>query len=232
MNIKLQQGVFSCIADESLIFLDSNEMKYFQLDIKKTQLLLDYCKNTEDRENFDKKTIKLLNSLEENSLLRFVDDLDTVINRESFFSKKIAKPEDSIYSLTFFNRDKLNFKDFLIALSVNIYVRFKFKFFYNPMKINRGKTIFFNDFDQQKLIKIIGLYNSALVFTPWRGVNKCLLKSMALKYFLNLNGYNADLIIGVRANPFFAHAWLQIDNVVLNDNIDKVGDYQPIMRIR
>ncbi|MOA23514.1 hypothetical protein D3C78_1441400 [compost metagenome] len=55
---------------------------------------------------------------------------------------------------------------------------------------------------------------------------------MALKYFLNLNGFNTDLIIGVRANPFFAHAWLQIDNVVLNDDIDKVGDYQPIMRIR
>ncbi|MND52856.1 hypothetical protein D3C81_514100 [compost metagenome] len=231
MNIQLQHGVFSCIANESLIFLDSNKMKYFQLDGKKTQILINYCENTEDRENSDKKTFKLLNNLEENSLLKFVDNFDSSLCRKNFFSKVIPKPENSIYPLTFFNRDNLKFKDFLTVLGVNSYVRFKFKFYSNPLKVKDSNRKF-NNFDEQRLVKIIGLYNSALVFTPWRGINKCLLKSMALKYFLNLNGFNTDLIIGVRANPFFAHAWLQIDNVVLNDDIDKVGDYQPIMRIR
>ncbi|WP_151748834.1 lasso peptide biosynthesis B2 protein [Acinetobacter lactucae] len=231
MNIQLQQGVFSCIANESLIFLDSNKMKYFQLDNMKTQLLINYCENTEDRERSDKKIYKLLNNLEENSLLKCVDNFDSSIYRENFFSKVIPKPENSIYPLTFFNRDNLKFKDFLTVLGVNSYVRFKFKFYTNPLKVKDNNRKF-NNFDEQRLVKIIGLYHSALVFTPWRGINKCLLKSMALKYFLSLNGFNADLIIGVRANPFFAHAWLQIDNVVLNDDIDKVGDYQPIMRIR
>ncbi|MDV7559274.1 lasso peptide biosynthesis B2 protein [Acinetobacter baumannii] len=232
MNIQLQQGVFSCIANESLIFLDSNKMKYFQLDSKKTQLLFNYCENTEGRENSDNKTIKLLKKMEENSLLKFVDNFGSNVYRENFFSKVIPKPENSIYPLTFFNRDNLKVKDFLIVLAVNLYVRFKFKFESNPLKFKNIRNKKNNNFDEQKLIKIIGLYNSALVFTPWRGINKCLLKSMALKYFLNLNGFSADLIIGVRANPFFAHAWLQVDNVVLNDDIDKVGDYQPIMRIR
>ncbi|HEX6159531.1 MAG TPA: lasso peptide biosynthesis B2 protein [Thermoanaerobaculia bacterium] len=45
----------------------------------------------------------------------------------------------------------------------------------------------------------------------------CLQRSAVTTCLLRLLGYPAEMIIGVRKMPFYAHAWVEIDGRVVND---------------
>lgn len=58
---------------------------------------------------------------------------------------------------------------------------------------------------------------------------RCLLKSLALFDMMHWAGHRPTLIFGVRDHPFNAHAWVQRDDCVLNDTVDRAAMYQPIL---
>ena len=57
----------------------------------------------------------------------------------------------------------------------------------------------------------------------------CLFDSLALLEFLATYRIFPRLVFGVVADPFQAHCWLQDGNVVLNDDLEQVGKYKPIL---
>ena len=59
----------------------------------------------------------------------------------------------------------------------------------------------------------------------------CLFDSLALLEFLA--GYHCypRIVFGVVADPFQAHCWLQEGDVLLNDDLERVGKYKPIMSV-
>ncbi len=57
----------------------------------------------------------------------------------------------------------------------------------------------------------------------------CLLDSIALLNFLQARGGQADLVFGVTASPFSAHCWVQLEDLVLNDHLDRVLAFTPIL---
>lgn len=59
--------------------------------------------------------------------------------------------------------------------------------------------------------------------------DRCLNDSLTLIHFLATQGLFPQWVIGVRANPFGAHAWVQHDGVVLNDLHERVRRYRPIL---
>lgn len=61
--------------------------------------------------------------------------------------------------------------------------------------------------------------------------NRCLQRSIALIEFLSWHGIFPTLVIGVRMQPFGAHAWAQMEDVVLNDYLDEVLVYTPILAV-
>jgi hypothetical protein len=63
----------------------------------------------------------------------------------------------------------------------------------------------------------------------WSAENKCLPRSLALANALRSAGGAARLVIGVRLNPFAAHAWVQDGTIVLNDTVDHVLLFTPIL---
>ena len=56
----------------------------------------------------------------------------------------------------------------------------------------------------------------------------CLPDSMALMSFLARHRVSANLVIGVRLNPFGAHCWVQTEDILLNETTDIAARYQPI----
>ncbi len=58
--------------------------------------------------------------------------------------------------------------------------------------------------------------------------DKCLITSLSMINFLGHRNFYPDLVIGVRASPFQAHAWVQAGSTVLNDRVDTVSQYRPI----
>jgi hypothetical protein len=59
----------------------------------------------------------------------------------------------------------------------------------------------------------------------------CLFESLALSEFLARHGVHPTWIFGVQARPFAAHCWLQLNGSVLNDTVDHVTGYTPIMAV-
>jgi Transglutaminase-like superfamily len=57
----------------------------------------------------------------------------------------------------------------------------------------------------------------------------CLFESLALLEFLAGYCYLPCVVFGVVADPFQAHCWLQDGSTVINDEIERVGRYKPIL---
>ncbi len=64
---------------------------------------------------------------------------------------------------------------------------------------------------------------------PWD--YRCLFDSLALIRFLSRFGLYPDWVFGVQDDPFSAHCWVQAGTQVLNDDLEHVCHYTPIMTI-
>ncbi len=69
-------------------------------------------------------------------------------------------------------------------------------------------------------------YRAALPFIPFEGL--CLQRAFQLRRLLAQDGQRVDWVFGVRTWPFFAHCWLQIDDLVIGDRIERVRAFTPI----
>ncbi len=59
--------------------------------------------------------------------------------------------------------------------------------------------------------------------------DQCLTQSATLFHFLAHYGWRPQFVVAVRMAPFAAHAWLQAGESVLNDRLDHVMPYTPIL---
>jgi hypothetical protein len=70
-------------------------------------------------------------------------------------------------------------------------------------------------------------------FTSYRfrfaRTDACLLNSLALLDFLALHGLYPKLVFGVSMRPFHAHCWVQHEDTVLGDTLERVSQFTPIM---
>jgi hypothetical protein len=57
----------------------------------------------------------------------------------------------------------------------------------------------------------------------------CLFDSLALLEFLASYRAFPQIVFGIVADPFQAHCWLQEGEVVINDSLERVGRYTPIL---
>lgn len=64
----------------------------------------------------------------------------------------------------------------------------------------------------------------------WPAKRVCLFDSLSLCFFLASEGVAADLVIGVMGAPFAAHAWAEIEGVVVNDDPAPCASYRVIAR--
>lgn len=66
-----------------------------------------------------------------------------------------------------------------------------------------------------------------LPYLPIEG--ECLVRSALLMRFLRASGLDADWVFGVRLHPFAAHCWVQVNDVCLNDDVERLSAYAPVM---
>ena len=85
-----------------------------------------------------------------------------------------------------------------------------------------------HEFDVQLARRLIAAFDSmrSLFFSTH---NLCLLESIVLLELLSRYSLYPNWVFGVQVRPFAAHCWLQHDDLVLNDTLDHVTRYTPIM---
>jgi len=70
-------------------------------------------------------------------------------------------------------------------------------------------------------------FRGLLAWTPRLG--PCLYRSMLLLGYLRARGLSASWVFGVQTWPFEAHCWLQAGEVVLDDHLEHVCGFTPIL---
>jgi hypothetical protein len=61
--------------------------------------------------------------------------------------------------------------------------------------------------------------------------DRCLSRSLALADQLARRGCRTQVVFGVKLAPFAAHCWVQADDLVLNETVEEVARYTPILVI-
>jgi hypothetical protein len=77
--------------------------------------------------------------------------------------------------------------------------------------------------------EIVADFHRWIPYAPLSG--KCLLRSFVLLRLLRRRGYDALWVFGVRTWPFHAHCWLQCGQMVLDDDVERVAAFTPIMAV-
>ena len=80
--------------------------------------------------------------------------------------------------------------------------------------------------DSMRVTKAARVFWNIGAWLPIEG--ECLVRSALLMAFLGRRGLTADWVFGVRLWPFAAHCWVQIGDVCLNDDIERLWPYTPI----
>lgn len=87
----------------------------------------------------------------------------------------------------------------------------------------------YGPFDHQRAVALVSVFDRMRWFYPRAYL--CLFDSLALIHFLARFHVYPDWVFGVAAEPFEAHCWVQAGSVVLNDTVERVSAFTPIMYI-
>jgi len=79
----------------------------------------------------------------------------------------------------------------------------------------------------ERLRRQVSVFCTLLPWLPFQG--QCLHRAFMLRRLLAARGLHADWVFGVRTWPFMAHCWLQADDVLLADDLDRVLGFTPIL---
>lgn len=77
--------------------------------------------------------------------------------------------------------------------------------------------------------KLAAAFRVASLFIKAEG--NCLPRTLAFVWLARRRRCDANLVLGVRINPFSAHCWAQGGDVVLNDRLDRTILFKPILRV-
>lgn len=81
--------------------------------------------------------------------------------------------------------------------------------------------------DQAALLDVVAAFSrSGLVAAP---LDQCLPRSIAVAHALLDRNIAPLLVIGVRLKPFGAHCWVQHGSTVVNETVDNVRNFTPIL---
>lgn len=81
--------------------------------------------------------------------------------------------------------------------------------------------------NQVRAMQIVGVFEQTKLFRS--AVDRCLPCSLALAQMLARAGYRAQVIVGVKLQPFAAHCWVQSGGIILNESPEEAARYTPIL---
>lgn len=84
-------------------------------------------------------------------------------------------------------------------------------------------------FDARKATKLVEAFNTLRSFFPRNYL--CLFDSLALVEFLARYKLYPTWVFAVHANPFTAHCWVQEGDLALDETIEELQAYKPIMAV-
>ncbi len=218
MGFALAPGIGFCIAGKQAAFFNPATDDYLCLSVDATQrlqLALASCEKPEGHNDLFSSLVEAGLAVENSSPdMAFEPKTQTVVRSIHGQAPKQTSPLMLIHALT----DQLGAERDLKLHGLGNTLR--------ALSAARNGHGALRECDAEPLMRISHAFYLSKRFLPT--TNKCLSRSIALTRRLLSNGIGANLVLGVRTMPFVAHAWVQINDLVLNDYAEDVQRYTPI----
>lgn len=116
------------------------------------------------------------------------------------------------------------------AATVDLAYRYRGRPFVEIIQTARGRKLRPRALSgDTSLEAVVGAFHRWVPYAPVSG--KCLLRSFMLLRLLQRCGHDAVWVFGVATWPFQAHCWLQRGDTVLDDTVERLAPFHPIVAI-
>jgi hypothetical protein len=225
------QHAHTCVASGHIVFLDLERDKYLCLDLEATAALLPFLhgRSIVIRDPLPGCTAltdvsPTLTELEQRNLIALVPLGQVASNVEQIArpTRFISAPPGDEYHCTATEACKV----FLAVTRSAVMLRWR----------TLAKTVA-HVTQRRKSAAVsgvpVGLETLVQRFASCRSrfgsTDACLFHSLALLDFLAFHGLYPRLVFGVSMRPFHAHCWIQHEDTVVGDTLERVSQFTPIM---
>lgn len=233
-NYHLSPDIFLCPVDDQVVVLDLRRDKYLSLDSSASHLLLPYMDALRFGEGISRpvpndRLCEVLSRLHINGLLSTDEKAvassttrccirpERAITPRPPFSGRIRPQHIALYLIS------------AATAATALRIRTIYKVVLAERRKARVRAAAAGKFDLSLATALCSVYAQLRVISV--NPRQCLFDSLSQKLFFARYGLFPDWVFGVQINPFSAHCWLQHDSVVLNESIDVVRRYSPIMTV-
>lgn len=211
-QLMLKPAIHAAVVDEHIVFLDATAGAYFCRACDSAEILT------------DRRTLALADDALAGDLL--ASDLAQPLGDPAPARRWLPPPRTTALRPTYPHPRVRDARDAVVALW-DLFRTYRGRSFAQLLEAARaGPPPHLVD----RPPDLLGLLDGFQRWAPYAPVTyKCLLRSFLLLRYLHRHGQNAAWVFGVTTWPFDAHCWLQVEDVVLDDELDRVARYTPLM---
>lgn len=234
----LAQDVFCCVADSRIVFLDLRRDQYFCLNQEHTRALNLRCDSSGGgcaellmgELSYDSNDSQhIVRGLVGRGLLAQHGP-----NRGSIATAPIEIPNEALLSEGHGITPTIRFHHWVVFLRASIKASWKLRWYplhrtVQSVRKRKARGIKSKNADEDALHQLLAIFQQLRPFYGRKYL--CLFDSLALVEFLAHYRFYPQWVYGVTAEPFRAHCWVQDHGFVLNDIVERVRGYTPIMAV-
>jgi Transglutaminase-like superfamily len=232
--VYLPPHVFFCTRGDAVVFLDLRADQYSKIEGVPATVFA--------------KTIRQLGETEDvgrmggaATLAKEVQELIAagLLTTESAGSKRARPTETELPGAVLLEAPSelagtLRFQDIaaFFGCCLRAWIRLRFCTLYNTVcalrKMKAGSVVTVPP-DPARLHELVYAFRTLRSLFP-KGY-LCLFDSLALYLFLARHGIFPTWVFAVRFDPWGAHCWLQVHDLLLNEDLEEAEDYTPVMAV-
>lgn len=232
----LANHVFVCLQDEHVVFLDVRNDRYFSLEAARTsglgELVCGWPVGAPAAlANADAAAAsQLAAQLSDKGLLTS----ELCVGKQAT-PAGCDPPVEEIYTDAWDESPSIDFRKSSEFLAAALFATFTLRFVSFERMIRQAKQSAARmpadartRFDRDQVRDLVATF---VTLRPYffTARDACLFEALTLGRFLRRFGFDSRWVFGVQARPFAAHCWLQREGIVINDTVEHVSRYKPIM---
>jgi hypothetical protein len=233
LRYALAAGVHACVADDQVVFLDLRQDRYMCLDRESSLSLLPIVTGLLAGDSAAEPTTHaqedLLSGLASKNLVT-----SQLTNRRSSRVLLLPRAAEGLpmevhERLRPGLRDVGNFYSATVRASLALRLLPIQSVVEKERRRSHALARIANpdSFEAARAAELMSIFRALHVFSSIR--RQCLFHSLAIKLFLSQYAISPRWVFAVRMNPFGAHCWLQHERWVLNDDVEYISTFTPIM---
>lgn len=232
----LHRNAYACQTEDGALFMNLESETYFGLGLREASALSNYVLGWPMGSAGDDTASPIDGAELTAAMLQcgLLTEMPNLGKKPDFASVEIR---DAIpYRGTIANPPKVAPSDVLNFAYACTRAALELRFVPLTKTVGRIRTRKARHIDGRRIERDADLYGLVRVFrllTPFvytaKGV--CLFDSLALVEFLSRYELFPTWVIGARTRPFAAHSWVQHDGLVLNEKLESVEEFTPLLAV-